>query len=129
MTAIRRRISIPFSGMSGTPATVAEPEVGESRVPSVRTMVVLPAPFGPRNPEDLAVADVEGDILERDPVAEALAQSVHGQRRGSIWTQGNDPARGSMAGTWWPRWSLRNLAVGRRASRSQPVVMPMRSSM
>jgi hypothetical protein len=51
MIAIRRRISTPFSGVSGNPATVAEPEVGESRVPSVRTIVVLPAPFGPRKPK------------------------------------------------------------------------------
>src|SRR4029453_8614368 len=50
MIEIRRRISTPFSGVSGTPATVAEPEVGAMRVPSVRTVVVFPAPFGPRNP-------------------------------------------------------------------------------
>lgn len=28
MTEIHRRISTPFSGVSGTPAIVAEPEVG-----------------------------------------------------------------------------------------------------
>jgi len=50
MIEILRRISTPFSGASGIPATVAEPEVGAMRVPSVRTVVVLPAPFGPRNP-------------------------------------------------------------------------------
>ena len=50
MTAIRRRISTPFSGVSGTPATVAEPEVGAMRVPSARTVVVFPAPFGPSSP-------------------------------------------------------------------------------
>ena len=50
MIAIRRRISTPFSGVSGIPATVAEPEVGAMSVPSVRTVVVFPAPFGPRNP-------------------------------------------------------------------------------
>ena len=32
------------------PATVAEPAVGEISVPRIRTVVVLPAPFGPRNP-------------------------------------------------------------------------------
>ena len=51
MTAIRRRISTPFSGVSGIPATVAEPAVGSMSVPSVRTVVVLPAPFGPRKPK------------------------------------------------------------------------------
>ena len=32
------------------PATTAEPAVGAISVPSVRTVVVLPAPFGPRKP-------------------------------------------------------------------------------
>ena len=50
MIEIRRRISAPFSGVSGRPATIAEPEVGAMSVPSVRTVVVFPAPFGPRKP-------------------------------------------------------------------------------
>ena len=29
---------------------IADPELGAIRVPSVRTVVVLPAPFGPRKP-------------------------------------------------------------------------------
>ena len=33
------------------PATVAVPEVGAISVPSVRTVVVFPAPFGPRKPK------------------------------------------------------------------------------
>ena len=48
--AIRRLISPPFAGVSGSPATTAEPDVGAISVPSVRTIVVFPAPFGPRNP-------------------------------------------------------------------------------
>jgi hypothetical protein len=40
-----------FSGVSDIPATVAEPDVGAMSVPSVRTVVVFPAPFGPRNPK------------------------------------------------------------------------------
>ena len=51
MIEIRRRISAPFPGLSGSPATEAEPEVGANSVPSVRTVVVFPAPFGPRNPK------------------------------------------------------------------------------
>jgi hypothetical protein len=51
MIAMRLRMATPFSGVSGTPATVAEPEDGASSVPSVRTVVVLPAPFGPRKPK------------------------------------------------------------------------------
>jgi hypothetical protein len=50
MIAILRRISTPFSGVSRIPAIVAEPEVGAIRMPSVRTVVVFPAPFGPRKP-------------------------------------------------------------------------------
>ena len=50
MIEIRDRIAGPFSGLSGMPATVAEPEVGASSVPSVRTVVVFPAPLGPRKP-------------------------------------------------------------------------------
>src|ERR1035441_5530286 len=50
MIEIRRRICTPLSGVSGMPATVAEPEVGAMSVPSVRTVVVFPAPFGPRKP-------------------------------------------------------------------------------
>src|ERR1700694_4782510 len=50
MTEIRCRISTPFSGTSGIPATSAEPDVGSINVASKRTVVVLPAPLGPRNP-------------------------------------------------------------------------------
>src|SRR5437764_387676 len=51
MTEIRRRISTPLSGVSGMPATIAVPELGAISVASVRTVVVLPAPFGPRKPK------------------------------------------------------------------------------
>src|ERR1019366_2380860 len=50
MTEIRCRISAALAGPTGMPATVAEPAVGEISVPRIRTVVVLPAPFGPRNP-------------------------------------------------------------------------------
>ena len=50
MIEIRRRISTPLSAVSGMPATVAEPEVGAMSVPSARTVVVFPVPFGPRKP-------------------------------------------------------------------------------
>jgi hypothetical protein len=32
--------------------------------------------WGPRNSENLAVADLEGDVLERDTLAETLRQKV-----------------------------------------------------
>ena len=50
MIEIRDRIAGPFSALNGMPATVAEPELGEISVPSVRTVVVFPAPLGPRKP-------------------------------------------------------------------------------
>ena len=76
MIAIRRRISTPFSGVSGSPATVAEPEVGAMSVPSVRTVVVFPAPFGPRKPKTSPWPISKETSCERDPVAEALAQAA-----------------------------------------------------
>ena len=51
MIEIRRRISTPFWGVSSIPATVADPELGAMSVPSTRTVVVFPAPLGPRNPK------------------------------------------------------------------------------
>ena len=53
---MRWRISTPFAGLRAKPATVAEPELGAIRVPSMRTVVVLPAPFGPRNPNTSPLA-------------------------------------------------------------------------
>ena len=50
MIEIRDRMAGPFSGRNSMPATVADPEVGASSVPSVRTVVVFPAPLGPRKP-------------------------------------------------------------------------------
>src|ERR1700722_14976045 len=44
------RISAVRPELSGIPATTADPEVGAIRVPRIRTVVVLPAPFGPRKP-------------------------------------------------------------------------------
>ena len=50
MSEIRERIAGPFFAFNATPATIAEPELGAISVPSVRTVVVFPAPFGPRKP-------------------------------------------------------------------------------
>ena len=63
------------------PATVAEPEVGAMSVPSVRTVVVFPAPFGPRKPNTSPWPTSNETSLERDAVAEALAQAIDGERR------------------------------------------------
>src|ERR1700683_1160189 len=50
MIAMCCRISGPLSAVKGIPATLAEPDVGAISVPNVRTVVVFPAPLGPRNP-------------------------------------------------------------------------------
>jgi len=50
ITATRLRSSGPAPSASGTPATSADPDVGRISVPSTRTVVVFPAPLGPRKP-------------------------------------------------------------------------------
>src|SRR6266699_5726406 len=44
----------------------------------------------PEETEDLAVADLEADVVERDPVTEALGQMMDRERRGA-------PCRGVLA--------------------------------
>ena len=56
MTEMRWRISTPLAGQRAKPATVAEPELGAMSVPSMRTVVVLPAPLGPRKPNTSPLA-------------------------------------------------------------------------
>ncbi len=46
------------------------PAVGARKPSSVSTSVVLPAPLGPSRVDDLAVGDVEGDVVERAQGAE-----------------------------------------------------------
>jgi hypothetical protein len=80
MIEIRRRISTPFSGASGVPTTVAEPEDGASRGAERPHRGRLAGALGAEKSERLAVADLEGDPLERDPVAEPLAQIMNRER-------------------------------------------------
>lgn len=68
MIAIRRRISTPFSALSGIPATVAEPEVGAINVPSVRTVV-----------------DFKRYFREGRPCPEMLGQLADGESRRINW--------------------------------------------
>ena len=56
------------------PATVARPASGCSSVARIRTVVVLPAPFGPEQAEDRALFDGRGRAVERADLA--LARPV-----------------------------------------------------
>jgi hypothetical protein len=69
MIEIRERIAGPFFAFKGMPATIADPELGAISVPNVRTVVVLPAPFGPRNPNTspLATLNETSDTAVRPP--------------------------------------------------------------
>jgi hypothetical protein len=73
MTEIRCRIRWSMGtgppGPTGMPATMAEPAVGEISVARIRTVVVLPAPFGPRNPNTspLATRNETSDTAVRPP--------------------------------------------------------------
>jgi hypothetical protein len=78
MIEIRRRMSTPFSGTSDIPATVAEPDVGAMSVPSVPYGRGLARTVRPEETKNLAVADLEGDVAECDPVTETLTQPRRG---------------------------------------------------
>ena len=51
----------PASVTTSWPATFAVPPVGRRSVVSMRTVVVLPAPFGPEEGVDLTLGDVQVD--------------------------------------------------------------------
>ena len=56
------------------------PRSGSMRAVSIRTVVVLPAPFGPEQAEDLAAADVEVDAADGPAVAERPPEPDGAQR-------------------------------------------------
>jgi hypothetical protein len=55
------------------------PESGRSKPAIIRSVVVLPQPDGPRA-EELAVGDVDGDVLDGVVSAEALGHVLKGDR-------------------------------------------------
>src|SRR5881275_1574663 len=63
------------SSSYGTPPNVAEPDDGRIRPSSARIVVLLPAPFGPRNPVTRP-AYAEGEVLDGSNAAEVLGQVV-----------------------------------------------------
>src|SRR4051794_942054 len=71
------------------PATLADPEEGRARPVSRRSVVVLPAPFGPRKPNTLPLGTVSArrssavvrpNVLERSlvSIASSVAESAGG---------------------------------------------------
>ena len=50
--------------LTSNPPTIAVPLDGGKRVTSIFTVVDFPAPFGPEEPVDLALLDVEIDAVD-----------------------------------------------------------------
>ena len=66
------------------PPTVPLPPVGISRPQSMRIVVDLPAPFGPRNPKISPWSDRQVDPVHGHEVAEAAAQALDRDRRSAL---------------------------------------------
>ena len=58
------------------PSTRSSPPVSGETQPIMRIVEVLPAPFGPRNPNASPLLDVEVDAVDRDELAEALREAA-----------------------------------------------------
>ena len=59
--------------------------------------VLLPAPFGPMTAEDLALLDVEADVVDGDQAAEALGQVLDLEQAHSAASR--HPRRAAIGGT------------------------------
>ena len=68
--------------MTSRPSTEARPSLGSMSAVSSRTVVVLPAPFGPEQPEDLAAEHLEVHAADRPQLAEAPAQTGRAEHDG-----------------------------------------------
>ena len=72
------------SASCGCPKTRASPSVTRIRLQTAEMSVVLPAPFGPEQPEELARADAQVDLVEREEaVVVALGQPASSRAAGS----------------------------------------------
>ena len=76
-----RRISSAWVRTS-KPATVARPASGLSSVARIRTVVVLPAPFGPSRPRTVPSSTIEVDAVEGADLALPGAVDLHQAFRG-----------------------------------------------
>ena len=99
--ARRRSGAVPPPGLrrTSTPATVAWPSLIGNSVHSIRTVVVLPAPFGPRKPKYLPPTHTEVDPAYRlqvtlpPPAPIAPHQTAHLDREVGRSLFGHDVAR------------------------------------
>ena len=60
------------SHVTSVPWSSIRPEVGCSKPPIIRRVVVLPQPDGPEEAEELALHDLEVDVVDRERVAVRL---------------------------------------------------------
>ena len=79
-TPTRRRTSSGAVRVSN-PSTSTEPASGESSVQMIRSVVVLPAPFGPRRPKISPDSASKRDAAQHLVLAERLLQTVDCDRR------------------------------------------------
>ena len=75
------------------PTTRTVPAVGSTRPASVRSSVVLPAPFGPSSAWISPGAHREVDAGDRDPLTEAALQAAHVDRRSTVTSHEADDRR------------------------------------
>src|SRR6476620_2268211 len=70
--------------MTSTPPTSAEPDVGTTRVVSMPTVVVLPAPLGPRSPK------ISPSYTERSRPSTAVTPPGYTLRKPSVRITASD---------------------------------------
>src|SRR5215469_11037258 len=104
MIEMRLRMSAPFSALSGIPATVAAPEVGATNVPSVRTVVVLPAPFGPRKP-NTSPYPISNDTSSNATRSPKRLLSPRTEIAGALLSAFKASSLAGKSGSWWPATS------------------------
>ena len=64
------------SGQTGSPSTATVPASGRRRPSIISSVVVLPAPLGPRMPNASPWLHLETDACDGDVIAVALGQVV-----------------------------------------------------
>src|SRR5579859_4663901 len=88
MIEMRWRISSELAGSSRSPPTTADPEVGAISVPRIRTVVVLPAPLGPRKPNTSPCATLNDTSATAVRVPKSLVRwltSIAADLAGAAW--------------------------------------------